>query len=110
MTQRCLFRARFDRDDKGAGNKKREDTFLLNLNVHLAIPFYSHLELNFQEICFQYLHSECQRIQVYKHSDRCSAQGQERKRHSYDRDFGMAKVRETKKYTSKYNGFLDRNL
>ena len=52
MTQRCIFHARFDRDDKGAGNKKREDTFLLNLNVHLAIPFYSHLELNFQEIVF----------------------------------------------------------
>ena len=45
---------------------------------------------------FQYLHTECQRIPVYKHSDKWSAQGHEHRHRSSDRDFGMAAVREKK--------------
>ena len=57
---------------------------------------------------FQYLHTERQHIPVYKHSDKYSALSRERRRHSFDRDFGMAAEREIK-YKSKGNGFLDRN-
>lgn len=35
-----------ERDDKGAGKEEKEDTFLLDLNVHLGIPFYSHSKFN----------------------------------------------------------------
>ena len=48
------------------------------------------------EFFFQYLHTDCQHIPVYKHIDKCSALCREHRRHSFDRDFGMAAEREKK--------------